>query len=84
MQDALEAVGTKLLAGGEIPPDKRMSIMTMCKKFHTSVAEHSNLFLEKTGRHCYVTPTGYLELLTCYTTLMSKRRAEVSEFQAVS
>jgi hypothetical protein len=40
--------------GVDVQEDQRMSIMKMCKTFHTSVAEQSARFLSEAGRHNYV------------------------------
>jgi dynein heavy chain len=61
----------------DLTSNQRTQIKAMCKMFHTSVAEASHTFLMENGRHNYVTPTSYLELITAFTTLLGKRRSEV-------
>ena len=77
-EDALEAVAAQFLRGVDLPEDQRAHVKQMCKMFHTSVTEASAAFLAQSGRHNYVTPTSYLELITAFTTLLSRRRGEVS------
>ena len=50
----------------------------MCKTVHSSVRELSEEYLATEGRHNYVTPTSYLELLTMFTSLLRKQRETVS------
>jgi dynein heavy chain len=58
-------------------PD-RVKLREMCKRFHSSVRELSVEYLRKEGRTNYVTPTSYLELLTMFTSLLTKQRERVS------
>lgn len=37
----------------------------------------SGAFRREAGRHNYVTPTSYLELISCFATLLAQRRAKV-------
>lgn len=41
----------------------------MCKYFHTSIEEASELFYTEQKRRTYVTPTSYLELIQTFTNL---------------
>ena len=76
--DALEAVANKQLQDVDVPADDRVKLREMCKTFHSSVRELSADYLLKEGRHNYVTPTSYLELLTMFTSLLAKQRERVS------
>lgn len=49
----------------------------MCKSFHTSAMEYSDKFMEELGRHNYVTPTSYLELISSFKTLLNQKQTEV-------
>ncbi|XP_013387188.1 dynein heavy chain 12, axonemal, partial [Lingula anatina] len=85
-EDALERVASKYLEVLDIEEDWKKEIVTICKSFHTSAADLSASFLEQLGRHNYVTPTSYLELIYSFknlltskqdTTMKAKRRYEV-------
>ena len=49
----------------------------MFKSIHKSVEKNSDAFLAELGRHNYVTPTSYLELLTMYKQILQNKRKEV-------
>ena len=51
--------------------------VTFFKDAHVFVARRSEAFLAELGRHNYVTPTSYLELLSSFDTLLSYKRGEV-------
>ncbi|PNH03664.1 Dynein heavy chain 7, axonemal [Tetrabaena socialis] len=76
--DALEAVAMKFLRDVDLTPEQRSQVMLQCKTFHEDVRHLSNAFKAEQGRVNYVTPTSYLELITCFTTLLGTKRAEVS------
>jgi len=76
--DALEAVASKILADVDVPAEERQKLLVMCKSFHKGVGELSEEYLAKEGRHNYVTPTSYLELLNMFTSLLTKQREAVS------
>ena len=76
--DALEAVAVKTLQDVDVDADEKNKLKEMCKSFHSSVRELSEEYLRKEGRRNYVTPTSYLELLTMFTSLLTKQRDVVS------
>ncbi|GFR52768.1 hypothetical protein Agub_g15379 [Astrephomene gubernaculifera] len=76
--DALEAVAMKFLRDVDLTPEQRNQVMLQCKMFHEDVRQLSEAFRSEQGRINYVTPTSYLELITCFTTLLGAKRAEVS------
>jgi dynein heavy chain len=77
--DALEAVAKKFVGDvDDLDDDVRRSLVRVCKQFHGDVAEASGRFLREEGRHNYVTPTSYLELLTSFDALLRAKRAEIS------
>ncbi|XP_024940673.1 dynein heavy chain 1, axonemal [Cephus cinctus] len=53
------------------------SIVKTCQYMHSSVIEASEHFLVELNRHNYVTPTSYLELLSSYGDLLSKKKEEL-------
>ncbi|KXZ49087.1 hypothetical protein GPECTOR_23g2 [Gonium pectorale] len=75
--DALEAVAMKFLRDVDLTPEQRTQVMLQCKMFHEDVRHLSDAFKAEQGRINYVTPTSYLELITCFTTLLSQKRSEV-------
>ncbi|GIL57271.1 hypothetical protein Vafri_12526 [Volvox africanus] len=76
--DALEAVAMKFLRDVDLTAEQRSAVMLQCKMFHEDVRHLSDAFRAEQGRINYVTPTSYLELITCFTTLLGSKRAEVS------
>ena len=46
----------------------------MCMEFHVGVRRLADKFLASLGRHYYVTPTSYLELISTYKTLLAEKR----------
>ena len=55
----------------------RRSCVTFFKDAHVFVARRSEAFLAELGRHNYVTPTSYLELLATYKQVLALKRDEV-------
>ncbi|GIL82190.1 hypothetical protein Vretifemale_11083, partial [Volvox reticuliferus] len=75
--DALDAVAAKLLMEVQLQPDERTRVKDLCKTFHSQAAAVSETFRHDTGRHNYVTPTSFLELISCFGTLLKSRREKV-------
>jgi dynein heavy chain, axonemal len=78
--DALIAVAKKFLS--DIPFDSediRMSIVSLCQRFHQDIRQLSESYHKHLHRYNYVTPTSYLELIMAYKENLSKKRNEVSE-----
>jgi hypothetical protein len=48
----------------------RPAIVRICKAFHESVRVYSEKFKQDLGRHNYLTPTSYLELLATFQSLL--------------
>ncbi|CAH8444945.1 unnamed protein product [Schistosoma curassoni] len=76
-EDALTAVATRSLKDIDMTDEIRNGCIDLCKYFHTSTCNLSTRFLLELDRHNYVTPTSYLELITTFITLLSKKRTEV-------
>ncbi|KAL2745195.1 dynein axonemal heavy chain 1-like [Vespula maculifrons] len=53
------------------------SIVKTCQFMHSSVIKASDNFLMELNRHNYVTPTSYLQLLSGYGGLLSKKKQEL-------
>ncbi|XP_057312411.1 dynein axonemal heavy chain 12-like isoform X2 [Hydractinia symbiolongicarpus] len=76
-EDALEMVANKFLEKIEMKENERKNVVPICKSFHTTALEFSARFLEEAGRHNYVTPTSYLELISAFKNLLTQKRDEV-------
>ncbi|XP_030314514.1 dynein heavy chain 12, axonemal [Calypte anna] len=76
-EDALERVANKFLETLELTDSERQEVVPICKYFHTSALSLSARFLESLGRHNYVTPTSYLELIAAFRKLLTQKRDAV-------
>jgi dynein heavy chain len=72
-EDALEAVASQYLKSSGVPEQQLASVVRLCQRFHQYTVKLSERFLSALGRHNYVTPTSYLELLQCYKDLLSRQ-----------
>nr|XP_026690532.1 dynein heavy chain 12, axonemal isoform X1 [Ciona intestinalis] len=75
--DALELVANKFLENLELSDHERKEIVPICQHFHTSSRNLSESFLSEMGRHNYVTPTSYLELIASFKKLLNEKRETV-------
>ena len=80
--DALEAVARMFLKDMDLPESMRPELVESCKFFHQTVQDQSARFLEATGRHNYVTPTSYLELISAFKTLLATKRDETTKLKS--
>ncbi|XP_055958216.1 dynein axonemal heavy chain 7 [Patella vulgata] len=76
-EDALERVANKFLEDADIEDQEKVESVHMCKYFHQSTRILSERFLEELGRHNYVTPTSYLELIYAFKNLLQKKQDEI-------
>ncbi|XP_066590873.1 dynein axonemal heavy chain 1-like [Prorops nasuta] len=79
-ETALQSVGLQFLSGikdDSITEDVMKAIVKTCQYMHSSTKDASKIFLEELGRHNYVTPTSYLELLSRYGDLLSIKKNEL-------
>uniref|UniRef100_A0A8B9LEL4 Dynein axonemal heavy chain 12 n=1 Tax=Astyanax mexicanus TaxID=7994 RepID=A0A8B9LEL4_ASTMX len=76
-EEALERVANKFLETLEMSDHERQEVMLICKTFHTSAIHLSEKFLSELGRHNYVTPTSYLELIAAFRLLLTNKRDTV-------
>jgi dynein heavy chain len=67
-------VSTRFLAHVELTEKERNACITMCQEFHTSTQDLSVEFFKRLGRHNYVTPMSYLDLINTFKDLLSKKR----------
>jgi len=79
-QEALEAVAERFLQDVELD-GQTGSIIKMCKQVHQDIMELSVQYKEQEGRHNYVTPTSYLELIQTYKDLLTKQRSRVIQLK---
>jgi len=54
--------------------EERNGCIDMCEQFHTTTVQLSQRYLAELGRHNYVTPTSYLELISTFKTLLDNKR----------
>lgn len=73
--DALTIVAQRFLDDVEMVDSIKEGCVEMCKEFHQSTRSLSEKFLAILQRHNYVTPTSYLELISTYKTLLSRKRS---------
>ncbi|CAB0039603.1 unnamed protein product [Trichogramma brassicae] len=76
-EDALSAVAVKFLGEIELTELERRAAIEMCQYFHVSTQTLGFEFLQRLGRHTYVTPTSYLELLNTFKIVLEKKRNEI-------
>ncbi|KAG7196964.1 hypothetical protein KM043_000229 [Ampulex compressa] len=77
-EDALSAVATKFLAAIQLEERERAVAIDMCQFFHLSTQHLSAEFLVRLGRHTYVTPTSYLEMIGTFKDVLTRKREEIS------
>ncbi|XP_067384444.1 dynein axonemal heavy chain 12 [Channa argus] len=76
-EEALERVANSFLGTLEMNENERREVIPICKTFHTSAQQLSDRFLTELGRHNYVTPTSYLELIAAFRLLLTQKRDTV-------
>uniref|UniRef100_A0A8C5BD67 Dynein, axonemal, heavy chain 12 n=1 Tax=Gadus morhua TaxID=8049 RepID=A0A8C5BD67_GADMO len=76
-EEALERVANTFLKTLEMSEHERNQVMPICKTFHTSAIQLSHKFMSELGRHNYVTPTSYLELIAAFRQLLTQKRDTV-------
>ncbi|XP_068180564.1 dynein axonemal heavy chain 12 [Antennarius striatus] len=73
-EEALERVANSFLDSLEMSEHEKQEVISICKTFHTSAKQLSERFLSELGRHNYVTPTSYLELIETFRLLLTQKR----------
>ncbi|XP_074537088.1 dynein axonemal heavy chain 12 [Halichoeres trimaculatus] len=76
-EEALERVANSFLESLDMTENERQEVVPICKTFHTTAKELSHRFLSQLGRHNYVTPTSYLELIAAFRLLLTQKRDTV-------
>ena len=74
--DALERVANKFLEQLDIEEDQKEETVKLCKHFHQGTNKLSTDYLHELGRHNYVTPTSYLELINAFKSLLGAKQDE--------
>ena len=77
-EEALERVAWNFLEEVELSDHERKELIPICKFFHVSARELSHDFLNELGRHNYVTPISYLELIGSFKKLLGAQRETVA------
>ena len=72
-----ELVAHRFLEEVELTDLERSAAIPLCKYFHQSTRELSEQFYNELGRHNYVTPTSYLELISSFKSVLSNKRGNV-------
>ncbi|XP_069101059.1 dynein axonemal heavy chain 12-like isoform X1 [Argopecten irradians] len=75
-EDALERVANKFLEQVELEDREKVETVHIVKYFHQSTTKLSDKFLMELGRHNYVTPTSYLELINSFKNLLKSKQDE--------
>lgn len=76
--DALRSVATSTLTSEDLCLNEHLKpAVSFVKHAHVSVARTSERFLAELGRHNFVTPTSYLELLATYKRVLGAKREKV-------
>ncbi|XP_054630913.1 dynein axonemal heavy chain 7-like [Dunckerocampus dactyliophorus] len=76
-EEALERVANSFLQPLGMKENEQKEVVPICKTFHTSASQLSQRFLTELGRHNYVTPTSYLELMAAFSQLLTMKRDAV-------
>ena len=70
-------VAHRFLEEVELTDLERGAAIPLCKHFHQSTRELSEQFANELGRHNYVTPTSYLELISSFKSVLANKRGNV-------
>lgn len=76
-----ELVANRFLEEVQLTDLERTAMVSICKVFHQSTRELSEKYRSDLGRHNYVTPTSYLELISSFKSMLGSRRGEVLKFK---
>jgi len=80
--EALFSVARHFLDPIEMDQAVKEGVVDVCVDMQERVSAMSRLYLSEMGRHYYVTPTSYLELINTFKTLLHKKRQDVMGQQA--
>lgn len=85
--EALRSVASHFLSGpnskvaAQIPEECQLGIVEVCVDMQSRVTEMSRMYLQSLRRHYYVTPTSYLELISTFSTLFTKKLGSVRQMK---
>lgn len=77
--EALRSVAKSSLDLLEMPEKVRQGLIEVCVMMQTLVRDLSVRYRVEMGRHFYVTPTSYLELISTFRGLLNSQRTEVMD-----
>lgn len=72
--DALIAVAKRFIGEIDLPANEKEVCIDMCQLFHMTTQTLSDDYFLRLGRHNYVTPTSYLEMINTFKTFLQKKR----------
>jgi len=81
-EEALRSVANFFLASVDLEANIKNGVVDVCVDMQVRVVELSKKYLAAMGRHYYVTPTSYLELINTFKNLLSVQRQEVFDAKA--
>ena len=81
-EEALRSVANFFLASVDLDAQIKSGVVDVCVDMQVRVVTLSRRYLAEMGRHYYVTPTSYLELINTFKNLLSKQRQEVFDAKA--
>eukprot|EP00927_Polykrikos_kofoidii_P046388 TRINITY_DN40623_c0_g4_i1.p1 TRINITY_DN40623_c0_g4~~TRINITY_DN40623_c0_g4_i1.p1 ORF type:complete len:2568 (-),score=563.58 TRINITY_DN40623_c0_g4_i1:159-7829(-) len=76
--EALQSVAKHFLKTLDMTEETRGGVVAVCVEMQKSVFGLTEQYLREVGRHYYVTPTSYLELINAFKDLLDLKRGEVS------
>ncbi|KAH8086150.1 1-aminocyclopropane-1-carboxylate synthase [Aureococcus anophagefferens] len=78
-EEALRSVAEFFLGSEKMDDEVRAGVVNICVDMQERVSTMSSKFLQEMGRHYYVTPTSYLELINTFKKLLEVQREDVME-----
>jgi dynein heavy chain len=76
-EEALTSVAKHFLDPVDLDEEVRSAVVEVCVDMQTSVSAMTASYLTEMGRHYYVTPTSYLELLNTFKNILQRERHAV-------
>ena len=76
-EQALRSVAVFSLEAADLSGDIKSGVIDVCVSMQRKTAELSDKFLQQLGRHYYVTPTSYLELINTFKNLLSQKQGDL-------
>ncbi|RYG70357.1 hypothetical protein EON64_00405, partial [archaeon] len=81
-EQALRSVANFFLANVDLDANIKSGVVDVCVDMQQRVVQLSRRYLQEMGRHYYVTPTSYLELINTFKNLLNVQRSEVWDAKA--